>query len=248
MRVQRFFTSKHNIDPASGIVSINEPALIKQIRNVLRLRAGDAVLILDGEGNLYRCNLANMSKSGITAHIQSTEQAGGEPEVKLTVAIPLLRSGRFEWALEKLTELGASSVIPTIYHRSVARGDNSKLDRWTAIVRESAEQCERGQIPRVTEVMDFSRVLQRSESKIVCVERSDSKHLTDLLHSNNTYNSHHTDILLAVGPEGGFTEEELRMVADTTASAISLGPRIMRAETAAIYASALIISHCRVDK
>src|SRR4051812_22936166 len=117
MRAQRFFTSKHNIDRASGTVSLNEPGLISQIRNVLRLRTGDTVLILDGEGMLYRCRLSRLEKNGVMAEIEATEAAGGEPRAKLTVAVPLLRSGRFEWALEKLTELGASKVIPTVCER-----------------------------------------------------------------------------------------------------------------------------------
>jgi 16S rRNA (uracil1498-N3)-methyltransferase len=252
MRAQRFFTSKHNIDGASGTVSLNEPGLISQIRNVLRLRSGDTVLILDGEGMLYRCRLSGLEKNGITAEIESIETAGGEPAVKLTVALPLLRSGRFEWALEKLTELGASKVIPTICDRSVVR-TSEKLSRWQTILREAAEQCERAVIPQVVEPVHLSDLLKTSaalpaERKIICVERSDAPLLTDLLHSHNIAQRSPADMVLIVGPEGGFTDEELRVVADTTCTKTSLGPLILRTETAAIYATTLIISHCGVDK
>jgi 16S rRNA (uracil1498-N3)-methyltransferase len=264
MRAQRFFTSKHNIDEASSTVSLDEPALISQIRNVLRLRTGDTVFILDGEGSIYRCRLSKLNRDLVTAAIESKDAAGGEPAVSLTVALPLLRSGRFEWALEKLTELGASKVIPTVCARSVVRttghesgkresDSGGKLARWRAIVREAAEQCERATIPQVVEPIDFSALIEMTqplpaERRIVCVERSDAPLLTHLLHSRNILENTPADMVLIVGPEGGFNDEELRMVADTTFTETSLGPLVLRTETAAIYATALIISHCRVDK
>src|SRR5438105_2934521 len=121
MRLQRFFLSKRNINEPAGTVAIDEPGLISQIRNVLRLHSGDRIVILDGEGGLFHCKLTDLARSSITAEILSREAAGGDPRVKLTVALPVLRGGRFEWALEKLTELGVSKVIPTIFSRSVAR-------------------------------------------------------------------------------------------------------------------------------
>jgi 16S rRNA (uracil1498-N3)-methyltransferase len=246
----RFFVNLESIDLAQGIVTLNQRTLIAQITNVLRLRTGDLIDVLDGKGHIYRCRLDPMpggkKQAGQvwSASIESAASASGEPAVLIEIALPILRSNRYEWALEKLTELGASSIVPIVVERSVAR--EGKLERWQAIVREAAEQCERGLTPRVLPpiaLQDYLKELPavgQNQVNLICAERSNAQALPVVL-CNQMHQAPHK-ISVIVGAEGGFTEEEIQLAENAGAVPVSLGSRILRAETAAIYALSLIIS------
>jgi 16S rRNA (uracil1498-N3)-methyltransferase len=249
MRTQRFFISPHSIDSQACLATIDEPHLISQIKNVLRLRVGDRVDLLDNKGQLYGCRIAKIDKTQIRTTIEEQKSAGGDAVIAVTVGIPMLRSNRFEWALEKLTELGVSTIAPLLTQRTVRGNEDrftpQKLKRWTSIVREAAEQCERATLPVVLEPLvlpeAISTCLNRS-AKIVCVERQDGPMLHDHLHSHHIATTPLEDISIVVGPEGGFSPEEIETFAQRGWSMVSLGRRILRAETAAIFAVGQIIS------
>jgi 16S rRNA (uracil1498-N3)-methyltransferase len=246
----RFFINLESIDIAEGVVTLSQRALIAQIKNVLRLRAGDFIDVLDGHGRIYHCRLDHMSanKKQATqiwsARIESAASASGEPPILIEIALPILRSNRYEWALEKLTELGASSVVPIVVEHSVTR--EGKLERWQAIVREAAEQCERALVPRVLPpiaLQDYLKELPAAGQKqvnLICAERSNAQALPVVL-CNQMHEAPHK-ISVIVGAEGGFTEEEIQLAENAGAKPVSLGSRILRSETAAIYALSLIIS------
>jgi 16S rRNA (uracil1498-N3)-methyltransferase len=246
----RFFVDLESIDLAEGTVTISQRALIAQISNVLRLRAGDFIDVLDGHGHIYRCRLdpmpANKKQAAQTwsARIESATSASGEPTVLIEIALPILRSNRYEWALEKLTELGASSIVPIIVEHSVQR--EGKLERWQAIVREAAEQCERALVPRVLPpiaLQDYLKELPQAGQKqvnLICAERSNAQALPVVLCNQMREAPHKISVI--VGAEGGFTEEEVQLAEKAGTKPVSLGSRILRSETAAIYALSLIIS------
>jgi len=260
MRRSRFFVEPSCIDQENKTIRIADANQIRQIVTVLRLRPGDALDVLDGKGNIYPCTLQSSSASKgkiragdqIICQFESASPAGGEASVRFSVALPVLRSARFEWALEKLTELGAAEIIPIILDRSVITYDAeeklsaTKFQRWHSIVREASEQSERALIPDVVSPEKFSDFVKRQElvaaTKFIGAERADAQPINDAISST----SGTKNICIAIGAEGGFTDEEFALSFTHGFTPISLGKRILRAETAAVYAASVLVS--RLDK
>jgi 16S rRNA (uracil1498-N3)-methyltransferase len=147
-------------------VAIEDAELAHQLGAVLRLRAGERVLLLDNSGWQYVVALDTLVGDHITGTVERKELAGGEPRTKLTLYVALLRPERFEWVLQKGTELGVSAFVPVICERStVADADElseRKLDRWRRIVREAAEQSRRGKLPRLGPALFFPAACEQA--------------------------------------------------------------------------------------
>lgn len=235
---------------------ICDPGIVSQIRNVLRLKRGDQIIILDGEGGMFRCLLEKPTATHVEARIIDAHPAIGDPCVAVTVALPPLKGGRFEWALQKLTELGVYRVVPIATSRSVVKprseskaADTSKLTRWQAIMREAAEQCERASIPEMRPPMSLSTFLNSElwapesgqHAAIVCAERSEAPLFRNVLAQLCQAEPPTKSISVVIGPEGGLTKDELERASATGGEVVSLGRRILRSETAAIYALVQII-------
>lgn len=260
MRRSRFFVDPSSIDQSNKTIRIEDVNQIRQILTVLRLRVGDEVDLLDGEGNIYPSRIASVPSARgkvrngdeLVCHYESASIAGGEASVRIMVALPVLRSARFEWALEKLTELGVSEIIPILLERSVITYDGeenlsaTKFQRWHSIVREASEQSERALIPNVVYPEKFSNFVKRQDlvaaTKFIGAERADAQPINDAVSTT----SGDKNICIAIGAEGGFTEEEFALSFAHGFSPISLGKRILRAETAAVYSASVLVS--RLDK
>jgi 16S rRNA (uracil1498-N3)-methyltransferase len=252
MNAPRFFLPDSSIDARNGITEISKPDLINQICRVLRLKPGDPIVVLDGKGTVYECSLTELSQRKVRATIVKT--SGCDPQIRpqITVCQALIRGGRFEWALQKLTELGVSRIIPLICERGVAKYSGNKLEHWQEIVREAAEQCERASIPHIVEPMTVEQLKAdcltttnfAGAMKLVCLERSQdcSSALAETMLADHATKSPPDQILLMIGPEGGFTQSEIDHAAAAGFNFVSLGPRILRSETAAIAALAVLIS------
>ena len=272
MRTYRFFPTGADMDalqrvsgqgPQVGInIVLSELDLIKQIKNVLRLGVGNRFLLLDGLGTRYEVEIQQFAKNQIHCSLVSfrTEQPKVLPHVEIVPA--LIKADRFEWCLEKLTELGANAITPIVTQHCVVKNPekaNEKLRRWESIVRESAEQCERMTIPRIVTPISFSDYIYRprdggmastniSDLKLICAERKRTELLLEILTGQNISDrdtidiKHINSISLMIGPEGGFSERELNAAETQGWKPISLGPRILRAETAAIAAMSQVAS------
>jgi 16S rRNA (uracil1498-N3)-methyltransferase len=250
MRIPRFFVAPESIDLLNQQANLSDLALINQISNVLRLREDDLVDLLDNQGQIYRCRLKTKpagkknAENSWLATIESSAKATGEPPCPLEIALPMLRPNRYEWALEKLTELGATSIVPLLVQHSVAR--DGKLSRWQNIVKEAAEQCERAFVPDIWAPIPIEAYLKRlvtdepDSTIFICAERAKAMTLPVVLCNQSVLPPHKISVI--VGAEGGFTEEELKMAEDLGVVPVTLGSRILRAETAAIYALSLIAS------
>ncbi len=147
-------------------VAIEDAELAHQLGAVLRLRAGERVLLLDNSGWQYVVALNTLVGDQVTGTVERKELAGGEPRTKLTLYVALLRPERFEWVLQKGTELGVSAFVPVICERStVADADElseRKLDRWRRIMREAAEQSRRGKLPRLGPALFFPAACEQA--------------------------------------------------------------------------------------
>jgi 16S rRNA (uracil1498-N3)-methyltransferase len=257
MQIPRFFINPEAIDTGKGFVLVSDKAIVSQITKVLRLGVDDQVDVLDGCGNIFRCELCDLpkrnggTKSSIVARIKEKRLALGDASVAITVGLSLLKNDRFEWAIEKMTELGVAKIVPLMLSRSIVK-NSGRSERWQSIAKEAAEQCERATIPHIVSPRSFAEFLGDPKFKseytysFICAERSDAPSLKNVLcnwQSNPIHSQKHREsISIFVGAEGGFTQEELDLARHHGVSLVSLGPRILRAETAAIYAVGLIVS------
>jgi 16S rRNA (uracil1498-N3)-methyltransferase len=219
------------------------------------MRGGERIDVLDGKGMVYHCTVdaGTLNRGRCILNIDGAEEASGEPSIKVTVCLPILKSGRFEWAIEKLTEVGVSKIVPIETQRSLVKhheaggnGSQPKLDRWRAIAREAAEQCERGLIPDVVLPTKLEKIIQDARDNkvhmLICAERSGAPALADLLAKGGVVLSE-ASLVVLIGPEGGFTESEIEQAINAGAKPITLGKRILRSETAAVYATSLLVGH-----
>ncbi len=213
-----------------------------QIRNVLRLRAGSAILVLDNSGAEYEVMLRQVDKQQVVGEAIAKRPSPNEPTVHLTLYQALMKRDKFEWVLQKGTEIGVSQFVPIVTQRSLVQDvdiKEGKLFRWQKIITEAAEQSRRGRIPELHPPQTLTQALaeQPPQPGLIAWEEEDSLTLRDALLARERP-SH---ISLFIGPEGGFATEEVEAAQAAGLEAITLGKRILRAETAALVASALVL-------
>jgi 16S rRNA (uracil1498-N3)-methyltransferase len=240
MSTNRFFVPGSSFE--GGLVRLSREQA-HQVRQVLRLEPGDTVVVLDDRGAEYEVTLTAVSPKEAVGRVVSTRPAAGEPRVQLTLFQSLLIREKFEWVLQKATEVGVTQIVPALTARSLVRTkqiEENKLDRWQRILTEAAEQAHRGRIPRLESVVPFAEVFSRfiGFDRLLIAAPSEMVTLREAL---GGIERPEPSIALLIGPEGGFTEEEVALAREEGAIAIGLGPRILRTETAAVVASALIL-------
>ena len=217
------------------------PDIARQMERVLRLKAGERVVVLDGTGREYVVLLSSVGRP-TTGAVEESRDNCAEPATKLTLFQGLLKGTKFDLVLQKGTELGVSRFIPVTTARSIPSEPRaSRHGRYSTIVREAAEQSRRGRIPKVrpAEALAESLAASAGELTIFLWEEGGALHLCDisLPHRGGSVN-------LFVGPEGGFSSEEAKLARGFGAHIVTLGPRILRAETAAIAGAALVLAGC----
>ncbi len=177
--------------------------------------------------------------------INDREMNQTEPSVSLTLFISLTQREKFEWVLQKCTEIGVGSFVPFISNRSLVqdtRLSTEKIGRWKRIIQEAAEQSGRGILPQLAPVTRFEPAVDSGANFSVCLtawEFERNFRLQDGLRGL----ARGSRVALMIGPEGGFSEEEISLATDRGWQPITLGPRVLRMETAALVASALIMDH-----
>ena len=207
---------------------------------MLRLRENDQIVLLDGSGLIYNAQIASFFSRAIQCRLLSRRSVNTEPDLKITIAQSLLKGPKFDFALQKNIEVGISEFIPVITSRTVVRveGNGSPLElenrvqRFQKIVRDAAEQSERGMIPMVKNIVSIEYDL-----KLVCLERSQTNGIKEVLNSLQT-KVH--KVLILIGPEGGFTEDEVKLSLSSGFTSVSLGKRIYRAETVGMVISGIL--------
>ncbi len=244
----RFFVPPETLQ--GRVASIDEPALAHQLTGVLRLQPSDQIMLLDNSGWEYAVTLEEVGRDRIMGTITGKTLAATEPQLKLSLYVALLRGERFEWVLQKATELGVSAFVPVVCQRSVvddiADIGQTKLERWERIIREAAEQSRRGKLPKLRPAMLFDAACEhaiRRSRAFVLWEGSGATSLRSLLRQPIEKPAQHLPFStsLFTGPEGGFTESELATAAMYRIAVASLGPRTLRAETAPIAAAAAVL-------
>lgn len=204
---------------------------------VLRLAAGDELLAVDGEGGWYRVELDHVDRSTAAGHIVERRSEVGEPPYRLTLATGLIKNrGRFETFLEKAVELGVREIVPLITQRT--EKESLRQERATNILVAAMKQCGRSRLPDLREPTSLEELLARPvELGLCCHESPDTD--APLLHVLER-EGRPTAVTAMVGPEGGFTAAEIAAARSAGYTIVSLGPRRLRAETAAMAAAACI--------
>lgn len=206
------------------------------IKNVMRGRIGDNLEVVYAN-IVYICSIENIEP--LKLNIINTTKENNELSINLTVAVSLVNEQKFDLILQKLTELGVSTIIPIETTRSIVKLDNKKtikkITRWQTICKEASEQSKRTKIPIVTNIMPLNSLKSIScNLKLLCSLNEESKSLDTYLKENIS------SILFVIGPEGGFTKEEEAYLLENDFKSVSLGKRVMRVETAAIYVASII--------
>ena len=233
----RFFLEGMHGEPEARV---DLSPISHQLRRVLRLGAGSVITLLDGCGAAFPTRIELLAADQATGIVLGREPALGEPSVELSLYQCVPKGDRFAWILQKGTEIGVSRFAPVISSRTVVRPAERllpKYERWRAIVREAAEQSRRGRLPVVEEPLRWAGALERVRGLgLFAWEEADANSANWQARAADS-----AAVSLLVGPEGGITKEEAAAAQVMGWLPVSLGPRVLRSETAAIAAAALVM-------
>ena len=235
MRLHRFIL---DIDLSLKKILVSDLELLNQWRNVLRLKVGEEVILSDGNLNEVRGKILKLSSDMAFVQVLEKWKNEAEPEIELTLYLSLLKKENFEWAAEKVTEIGVRKIIPIITERTVKM--NLNKERLQKIVREAAEQSGRGLVPEIHEVVKFEEALEeaKKDNGVNLIFEPEAEVVLD---SSLRWNDK-KKLGVFIGPEGGWSEKELDLARQCGARVVSMGKLTYRAETAAIVASSLLLN------
>jgi 16S rRNA (uracil1498-N3)-methyltransferase len=213
---------------------------VRHMAKVLKKHAGETVWAVDGEGAAYEAEIMTVGKGEIRAKITKTRRRLNEPLAEITLCQGLLKGNRFDWLVEKATELGVRRIVPLLTERSAKTAGTARIERWKRLALAAMKQSGRCVWPEVEEPMSLVRVFGLAAScqyRFIADPRGSSLEMRESDRSLSAI----PRALVLVGPEGGFTDEEVSLARAKGFMRISLGPRRLRAETAGIVILALAL-------
>ena len=219
---------------------VDLPEAVAHHLHVVRQQSGDELVLFDGSGGQVRARLVEIGKRRATAEVLAHDAVDIELPFRMTLAQGLPEGSKMDWIVEKAVELGASHIQPVTARRSVVRlsGERAekRLAHWQGVVVSAAEQCGRNRLADVAPVQDFPRWLATPAAgvRVLLSPRADAS-LAEWTRARPAQ-----DVALLIGPEGGFTDEEEDAALAGGAVALSMGPRVLRTETAGLAALAIL--------
>jgi 16S rRNA (uracil1498-N3)-methyltransferase len=240
MKHRRFRIFPEKIQGRQAI--IDDALEIRHIRRVLRLGEGEPVILFDGKGKEYLASIARISPREVlfSLALEEADSPRKESPLKIILGAALLKSAKFDWLLQKITELGVGEIVPFSSSHVVPRWGEGQTEnrhsRWEKIVAEAAKQCGRAVIPSILPPRSFEEVLEGdwgAVTKVILWEQEKASALNEAV-------DRASGVFVLVGPEGGFSDEEARQARAAGFQPVHLGPRILRAETAGIAAVAIL--------
>ncbi|WP_018131860.1 16S rRNA (uracil(1498)-N(3))-methyltransferase [Effusibacillus pohliae] len=264
--MQRYFVSPEAIEAGQVRITGDD---VKHITRVLRLQPGAEVICADGLGRSYRVRLTEFASGQVVGEIVETLAEKVEPEVKLTLVQGLPKSDKMDLIVQKGTELGIACFVPVETERTIvqydAKKESKRRERWQRIAKEAAEQAHRLVIPHIADVVSLRQWLaEQAASHDLILLAYEGQSGVGLRSALNTFTaggaSEQQDVddrrviggdtprlprsvALLIGPEGGFAPQEVALAEEHGARIITLGPRILRTETAGLVAAAIILYH-----
>ncbi len=237
--MEYFYTPPHLIGKNELTIEGDEFA---HLTHVMRKKPGDAIRVVNGAGTAYDVTIVDGSRHTARCMITAAHRHLHEPEVDLTIGVAILKnSSRFDVLVEKVTELGANTLVPLVTERTIPR--HAKTERWKKLALAAMKQSERCVLPEIKELTgfrDFVGNMPRETTGFIPHEKASGPHLAEALGHHDT-----THVMLAIGPEGGFTDEEVEQAVQSGFIPVTLGPRRLRTETAAVVAASLAL--CRAS-
>ena len=227
-----FYTPPEHISDTSVLIDSDEFA---HLVHVMRKKAGEAIRVVDGKGMAYDVTLDVFEKKSARGKILASYKGHHEPAINVTIGVGVLKNpSKFDFLVEKVTELGVREIVPLQTERTIPSHDKS--DRWQKLALAAMKQCGRSYLPNVRKLTTLDELLTRRDQydvKIIAHEQQ---------RSDNTKHDPagaRTSILLLVGPEGGFSEDEVERCVASGCDTLYLGERRLRTETAAIVTVAM---------
>lgn len=219
-------------------IIIDEKGDVNHLKNVFRVKIDEKVRAVDGEKE-YLCRVAELDKKSVTLVIDEILEDRFSTKVKIDAAIGILKNDKMDLTIQKLTEIGINKIIPLSTKRGVAKVSEKK-DKWDLIVREALKQCQGVKPLIIDEVTKIEKLkLEDYDLVIVPYECEDEYTLKNLLRKQT---KELKSVLYIVGPEGGFDIEEIEYLKQKGANIVTLGKRILRAETASIVVGGVLIN------
>ena len=244
--MQRYFVKQRVNDGRFLIDDEDRHHIVK----VMRMQIGDQIICVDLEGKQAVCALAEITDTSVVADVVQWIDGVSELPISITIASGLPKGDKLEWIIQKGTELGAYQFLPFAAARSVVKWDEKKaakkVDRWQKIAKEAAEQSHRALLPDVLSAISFKDLLLKSKDfhyKLVAFEEESRNGETSVFADTLKKINKGETLLIVFGPEGGLTDEEVRQLKDSDFAVCGLGPRILRTETAPLYALSAISYH-----
>lgn len=216
------------------------------ITRVMRSNIGDRVIASDGSGRDVIVELENVEKDRVVACIVERLEENRELPIQVTLAQGLAKGEKMDFIVQKTTEMGVHRIVPFTSSRTIVKlndkKENNRLQRWQKIAKEAAEQAHRSRIPEIGEVVPLKEIIKDGKEydlALIAYELEHQQKLAQLLGKL----SNGSQILVVIGPEGGFSEEEVALAEDNGFHSVTLGRRILRTETAGIAALAMLSYH-----
>jgi len=226
---ERFFIEH----PPTGTEVTFDEAESQHLAKVMRAEVGDVVVGFDGRGTEYQIELTSVGKKKVIGAVRSQAEVSREAARQLTLAVALPKGDRQRWLVEKCVELGVARLVPLLTKRGVAQPVEKAIDRLRRAVVEASKQCERNHLMVVDQGQSLEEVLaSRPAASFLMHPSGEAMHHEAIVPAS--------DVLAIIGPEGGFTDEEVAQAAEHGCQVVSLGPRILRVETAALAMATLV--------
>ncbi len=240
--MRRFFVDDRNITESTILIS---GADYNHIKNVLRLKPGDNIIVSNGKTGEYEAEIQYIHKKSIEARIIQSYSRQSEPHVEVTLFQGIPKGDKMDMIIQKAVEIGVTRIVPVLTERVVVRldseGSRKKTARWLKISEQAAKQSCRNIVPEVTTPISFNNCLEKLRDYKLAVMLYEGEEKTTLRQVLENMENMPDAVAIFVGPEGGFSSTEVDMAADI--GKVTLGPRILRTETAGLVSAAIVLYH-----
>lgn len=229
MRLHRFFVSE-KINLGAEVV-LSDDTLLSQWVRVFRFRNGDQVILLDNSGKEFVAQIVHIGKQEVKLVIVEHRENNYKPKKEVLLFMSMIKKGNFEWVLEKGTEIGVTHFIPVIASRSEKK--NINIERGEIILKEAAEQSGKVFLPTLHQPVNFNEAVEMCNTAAIVFEPSGKKY--------ESQDFDHDQVSIFIGPEGGWSDQELVTFKEKKFSILSIGDTVLRAETAALATASLLL-------
>jgi 16S rRNA (uracil1498-N3)-methyltransferase len=238
MRLHRFYISE--LVGSKSEVILDSTDVVHQIRKVFRLKKGDLLIIFDGSGSDYTCGIEDFRDETIVLGVREASKSRFMPEREVYLYAALVKKDTFEWIVEKATELGVTKIIPIIAERTEKKAVND--ERLKKIVIEASEQSGRGSVPKIELVIGLKEALiELQEKKEDESIKSIAFHTDAELFRESDLGSEVEPLAVFIGPEGGWSPDEIALFNQNKIPVKSIGTQVLRAETAVVATLSLVM-------